>query len=150
MGWVARMRKVFYNSVKNSGANIFLLLLLFLLLSCRKDFKPVEIFPGDVCDLCKMHITDKRFSAQYILKNRTVKKFDDIGCMVESYLREKKDIAVIYVVDFKTGEWIKVQDAVFMKGFTTPMDYGFAAFKGGSGISFEELVREIQKQIEEE
>ncbi len=156
MGWITKMnKKIFHNSVKFMIGKINILsLLLFsvLFLSCRRDFKPVEILPGDVCDLCKMHITDKKFSAQYILKNRTVRKFDDIGCMVESYLKEKKDIAVIYVVDFETGEWIKVQDAVFIKGFTTPMDYGFAAFKKDkrSGINFEELVKEIQKEIEKE
>lgn len=125
---------------------------LAIILSCKRELKPVEILPGDACDLCKMHITDKKFSAQYILRDRTVRKFDDIGCMVESYIKEKDKIAVAYVVDFESGRWIKVQDAIFLKGFTTPMDYGFAAFEKGKrdGISFEDLVKIIQKQMEED
>lgn len=128
------------------------LLTLVFALGCKKGFKPVDILPGDVCSLCKMHITEKKFAAEYITKNRTVKKFDDIGCMVESYLKEKEKVAVIYVVDFETGEWIKAQDAVFVRGFTTPMNWGFAAFKKGKrdGLSFEEIVKIVEEELEKE
>lgn len=119
---------------------------------CQREVKgPIDIMPGDTCDFCKMHITEVKFAGEYILKDGRVKKFDDLGCLVLSYVKEKKNVKEIWVKDFETGEWLKAEDAVFSGGFTTPMAWGFVAFSAEKkeGMRFEELVEKIVQMRKE-
>lgn len=136
---------------------VFFLFLFSALLvqgKCPQSSGPVDILPGDVCSFCGMHITEKKFSGQYITSDGKVKKFDDIGCLVSSYIKEKDKVKKIWVADFETGEWIDSENALFSSGFTTPMHYGFVAFKKqnckGDCIPFEDLVKKIQETHSEE
>jgi copper chaperone NosL len=42
---------------------------------------PVDIDPGDMCQSCKMAISQKKYAAEFVDKDGGVFKFDDIGCM---------------------------------------------------------------------
>lgn len=138
------------------------LLLLPGLYACREkiDTGPHVIHYGeDVCERCKMIISDKRFAAQLVDQKGTALKFDDIGCMSD-YLKESggeggKPLA-IYVTDFATGEWIDAGKAFYLRNpeLRSPMGYNIAAFgsaaemdgsqfrEGGKVIGgFDELVK---------
>jgi len=86
----------------------------------------------DMCERCKMAISERKFAAQIIdPKIGKVYKFDDIGCallwMEETGLPWKEK-AVIWVTDAKNGEWINARAAKYVYGAITPMAYGFAAY----------------------
>jgi copper chaperone NosL len=66
---------------------MLVLLLLMGLTACRDkiDSGPHAVHYGeDVCERCRMIISDKRFAAQFITRNGEAKKYDDIGCMIET------------------------------------------------------------------
>jgi len=86
----------------------------------------------DMCERCKMAISERKFAAQIIdPKTYKVYKFDDIGCailwMEEEHIPWKAK-AVIWVTDAKNGKWIDARQALYVAGAITPMAYGFAAY----------------------
>lgn len=117
----------------------FLLLSIILLLtfSCGDNTKdgPDDIYYGeDICERCKMIISDKKFAAQYREKNGNTVKFDDTGCMIEHIINNENvnDGSVdIYVVDYDTGQWIDGKEAYYIwtEEIKTPMGYGIVAFR---------------------
>jgi len=124
-----------------------ILLLLFLIISCKNDSetKPIEIFYGqDICERCKMIISEKDYSAQYILPRGKEKKFDDIGCMIHYMFEENNkgdEILTIYVRDYNSKDWINGQKAfyVWSEKIMTPMGHGIVALKDSE--SAESLAR---------
>ncbi|MEQ9618833.1 MAG: nitrous oxide reductase accessory protein NosL [Deltaproteobacteria bacterium] len=114
----------------------FVLLVVILLVSCRDKAGtgPVEIHYGeDVCERCKMIISEKNFAAQYLLPRRESRKFDDLGCLVEHFRENENEItnlAAVYVVDFNSGGWTDGKKAFYLRSgdVNTPMGYGIIAF----------------------
>ena len=111
---------------------------LCLIFSCQKDsgeIKPAEMFYGeDMCDRCSMIISEKQFSAQYILPGVEVKKFDDIGCMVHYMTKDeirRDKILAVFVRDYNSKKWIRGEKSLYVasKNLKTPMGYGLAALK---------------------
>ncbi len=114
---------------------IFLIVILFFS-ACSKDteIKPAEIKYGqDVCVACSMIISEKKYSAQYILTDGKVTKFDDIGCMID-YLKQTKNeldrVPAVFVRDYNSNNWINAKNAHFFQSnkITTPMGHGIVAF----------------------
>ncbi len=137
-----------------------LLLLSFLVLSCSKEIKPEEIEPHDVCYLCKMAISQLEFASEIVTPSGEVYKFDDIGCMIEfANDKELPEGSVMFVRDFYTREWIKIENALFVKSekIQTPMNYFVVTFKtreslerfmkeyGGEEFPYEQLKLKILK-----
>ena len=107
-----------------------LLFLLLLMLSCsdRHEDGPSAIYYGeDICERCKMIISEKEFASQYILSDGKTVKFDDVGCMIH-YLHEEKPelIKSVYVTDYDSGEWLNAEKGYFIwtEDVRTPMGYG--------------------------
>ncbi|HEY6505866.1 MAG TPA: nitrous oxide reductase accessory protein NosL [Chitinophagaceae bacterium] len=108
---------------------------LLLLISCNTNPEPFQ--PGkDVCQFCKMGITDTRFGGEIITKKGKVLKFDDLHCMI-SFLKmggeAEKDIAKKVTLDFgKPNEFIDVQSATFVASpeLKSPMGSNTAGFPG--------------------
>ena len=114
---------------------IFIALILTIINGC--DSKPkgsVEKmhWDRDMCERCKMAISERKFAVEAIdvKKNRTY-KFDDIGCTVlwmnESKIPIDNNIK-LWITDAKTGKWIDGKSAIYIDGARTPMAYGFAAY----------------------
>ena len=111
--------------------------LLFSIISCKNEseIRPVKILYGqDICERCKMIISEKAYSAEYILPDGEARKFDDIGCMIHFQNEEESNrdkILAQYVRDYNTGDWIDATTAHFVwsKTIITPMGHGLAAFK---------------------
>jgi len=105
------------------------------LLRCGGAKGPVPIEAGeDLCNFCRMVITDLRFAAEIIDEKGNVYKFDDIHCMIA--LAREKDFTPektrgFFVLDYQTKEWVRAEKAFFVKGqeIWTPMAGGVVAFK---------------------
>lgn len=101
--------------------------------------QPVDIYPEeDVCETCRMLITDQRFAAEFITSKGRVKKFDDPICMIKYFdLARKlqidvapKDVVSYFVKDYFDRKWINAKDATFVKAnIVTVMGYGIACFR---------------------
>ncbi len=110
----------------------------------------------DLCARCVMVLSDRKNSVQIQTKKpQKTYKFDDLGCMAvwmrENNLDDAKDIK-IWVTDVKSGEWIDAKKAFYTSGNTTPMGYGFSAYKSKSEIdkskkiyTFDEMYKELLK-----
>lgn len=118
------------------------LLFVILFVSCRDKTPtgPVEMHYGeDVCERCKMIISEQSFAAQYLIAGGESRKFDDLGCLIE-HLRENendlKNLEAVYVVDFGSGDWIDGKKAIYFQSgdVRTPMGYGIIAFGGNDSM----------------
>lgn len=125
----------------NRCSAFLIIFITFILISCgsKRDPKPVEIYPEeDVCETCRMLITDQRFAAEFIPRKGRSKKFDDPICMIRYFDMAKKldlgitpeDVVAYYVKDYLTKEWIKAKEATFVRAdIVTVMGFGVVAFK---------------------
>lgn len=146
------------------GQRVFLLAGLLLLslvgllvVSCSSGpnlDEPPEIRYGeDTCDRCQMIINEARYAAAYVMPDGQARRFDDIGGMVAYTQEVVEDVAVFWVHDFDTEEWLKADEAFYVKGdHLTPMGFGIIAFaeqgraeswvnqEGGMIMSFADLM----------
>jgi copper chaperone NosL len=122
---------------------LLVLLVLLGLAACKDkiDTGPHVVHYGeDVCERCRMIISDKRFAAQYITTSGEARKFDDIGCMTddlkEAGERGESPLAA-YVADYGTGEWLEAGKAYFLRNgeLKSPMGYNIAAFGSDEAMS---------------
>ncbi len=107
----------------------------------------------DMCERCKMAISDRKFAVQ-IINPKTDKayKFDDIGCAILWLDEEKipwRDQAKIWITDAKTGEWIDAKEAKYTDDSITPMAFGFAAYSDKTAPKNKKLLdfKEVKKLI---
>ena len=116
--------------------SLFFILFLFVLnfSGCEKNSGGIAKihWDRDMCDRCKMAISERKFAAQIINpKTNKVYKFDDIGCAI-LWLKEEKipwaNVAKIYVTDAKSGKWLDAKSAKYADDLITPMAYGFGAY----------------------
>ena len=138
---------------------LFFLLMTILISGCdtKIDLNPKKIhWDRDMCERCKMVLSDRKFSAQAINPDNGKKYvFDDIGCVILWFKENNiswKDRAVIWVNDAKTGEWINARKAFYDALNITPMAYGFGAHAKKEDIQtdqevidFEEVTRRVIK-----
>ncbi len=112
------------------------LIVLVLAISCsdKPESGPVKIYYGeDICESCKMIISEKDFAAQYKLSTGKTVKFDDLGCMFH-YMKgeDKAQISAVYVMDYDSKQWIDGESAyyVWTDNISTPMGHGVVALRG--------------------
>ncbi len=111
-------------------------------ISCGQSDRPVDIYPEeDICETCRMLITDQRFAAEIVPKKGKSLKFDDPICMVRYFDLSRKldlgftkeDVLAYYVKDYLTKEWVPAEQAVIVKAnIVTVMGYGVCCFKDPS------------------
>ena len=109
-------------------------IVLAMLAGCgEREYEPYSIAEGvDICNTCNMIVPNDLHATQIILKDGHYFMFDDIGChynWLSSYDNER--IAVQFVRDFHTEEWIVIEEATFVYdvSFRTPMSYGILSFQ---------------------
>jgi copper chaperone NosL len=132
-----------------------------LLVACgsETDFdRPPDIVYGeDVCERCSMIINEARYAAAYVTEDGQAHLFDDIGGMVAHDAAVAGDVAVFWVHDFETEEWLRAEEAHYVKSdLMTPMGFGVIAFdgrdraeswaaeQGGMVMTFDELLNTDQ------
>jgi copper chaperone NosL len=98
--------------------------------------QPVSIEAGDVCQFCRMAISQPVFAGQFIDKDGNAFKFDDIGCMIRFLSRQegRNTVAAFFVMDYNDKRWIAAEQATYVKSdkTATPMGSGLTAFREGS------------------
>lgn len=114
---------------------LVLLIVLVLAVSCgdKPESGPAKIYYGeDICERCKMIISEKDFAAQFQYSNGKSVKFDDLGCMLH-YMSEQEQskISAVYVMDYDSKQWIDGGNAyyVWAENISTPMGHGIIALK---------------------
>lgn len=114
---------------------ILAIICLIFFFSCSDNTEegPVKVYYGEnICEKCKMIISEKNFAAQYKAPSGKAVNFDDLGCMFH-YMdtEEKETISQVYVIDYNSNQWIEGQNAyyVWADSITTPMGHGIIAFK---------------------
>ena len=119
----------FINSIRMIS---LLFLLLIVTIGCQDTNKPEPLHAEDVCENCRMAVSDIRFAAQAILKNGTRVKFDDVGCLVA--FAEKPDVKHIWVGSYDQKDWVRADFAAYVNSddITTPMNSGIVAFSSKS------------------
>jgi copper chaperone NosL len=108
---------------------------MMLLANCQEQaLEPVALSPEDMCDYCKMAISEKRYAAELIDIEGQAFKFDDIGCMTNFVRRSSPKAWAYFVMDFDERQWIRAEDAYYIRSseFTTPMNGSIVAFKNES------------------
>jgi copper chaperone NosL len=115
--------------------HLLLFVVSVLLAACQEPTaKPVDIRTEiDKCNNCKMGISDVRYAAELVDKAGTMRKFDEIGCLV-SYIKSKapqRDYRAAFAMDYDGKEWLKSDEAFYVKSeaIKTPMNGGIVAFK---------------------
>ncbi|HSG27191.1 MAG TPA: nitrous oxide reductase accessory protein NosL [Candidatus Krumholzibacterium sp.] len=102
-----------------------------LLVSCGpRGQEPEELYPEDICSLCRMAVSDPRFAAEIVSAEGEVFKFDDIGCL-ESFQEQDRDLpgAAVFVKDFESALWLPIGEATIVSTeMSTPMGSGKLAF----------------------
>jgi len=118
------------------------------------DTGPVEVkWDRDACERCRMVLSDRHHAAQVRFQPEGAKrsktlKFDDIGCAVV-WLQDKSwkdaEATQIWVTEHRQGGWIDARNAYYVKGQTTPMEYGLGAQSDEveGGLSFAEAKKHI-------
>ena len=117
----------------------------------KKDFtkEPATMhWDRDMCERCKMAISDRKFAVQAVDEKNRVYKFDDIGCLVLWHKLEHPEVKFkkIWITDAKTGKWIDAKKACYKEGFITPMGYGYGALEHGENcLRFEDVKKAIER-----
>ena len=119
---------------------LVLLAVVVLAEGCTKmgDSVPVEIYSEeDICETCRMLITDQRFASECLMRKGRAKKFDDVICMVRYFdmaatlgIAKRDDVRAYFVKDYDSKEWVEAFKAYFVKAnVVTVMGYGVVSFK---------------------
>ncbi len=122
----------------------------------KKDFTKTAAkmhWDRDMCERCKMAISDRKFAVQAVGEDGKLYRFDDIGCLILWQAKERPDLKFkkIWITDAETGEWIDAEKALYTMDALTPMGYGFAAYsrknfpKGKKPLDFAEVKKRIIK-----
>lgn len=136
---------------------IFLSTLTFLGCDGKVNLEAKKVhWDRDMCERCRMVLSDRKFSAQVLHPDSGRKYlFDDIGCVILWFQEEKIDWskrAIIWVNDAKTGAWVDARKAFYDVENITPMAYGFGAHahkediaQGQEIIDFDEVTKRVIK-----
>jgi hypothetical protein len=93
--------------------------------------KPLNIIPYKMQDAdCGMVIESLKYTSQVVAKNGYTWFFHDIGGMINWIERNQfEHKPVIWVYSLDTKEWIDGYKAYYSINESTPMQYGFGAYK---------------------
>ena len=93
---------------------------------------PPEIRYGeDICDQCRMIISEPRYAAAYVTRQSLTRRFDDIGDLLLYHARHREDVLAFWVHDYETEEWLKAPQAFYVMSpeLHTPMAHGIVALR---------------------
>jgi len=152
-------------NIERKGTKLYsfaiLLLMALFIVGCSPstnlDEPPEVLYGQDVCEECGMIINEERFAASYVTESETVRRFDDVGGMLLYDQKHQEDVALYWVHDLDTEDWIDAKEAFFVldEGLITPMGWGLAPFStqeqaenymaenGGVMSDFATLLQEI-------
>jgi nitrous oxide reductase accessory protein NosL len=108
--------------------------------SGRDEPGPPQLHLGsDVCDFCKMIISDQHFAAACIVRTPDDRfhtaMFDDIGCLLVFDQAKHDSIEHRYVTDYDSGDWLDAAQAFYIQSqdVRSPMASGIIASQTQAG-----------------
>jgi len=121
---------------------------------------PVIRYGRDVCDECRMIISEERFSAASFNSEGEAVRFDGIGCLIRYHVRHPLHAEKTWVHDYQSEKWVQADSAFFVSTQTvaTPMGSGIVAFAsqseaarfmsdhGGTSVEWNNLPALVQTQ----
>jgi copper chaperone NosL len=137
--------------------NFLVFFLPLIMISCSPKPEPIN-YGQDICELCKMNITDNKFAAEIVTKKGKVHKFDSIECLFifKNVEIEIAEIHSEWVNDFANpGELINLKNAFFLHSdvFRSPMGLNVLSFSskekrdeiknqhGGKELTYDEVFK---------
>ena len=122
--------------------------------------RPVAIdLSHDACASCRMIISSRATAAEIVAPGEEPRLFDDLGCLRKGLAAGAPPAgAVIFVADHLTGDWLRIEEAVFTEvpSLPTPMSSGLVAHRdtserdqdpaarGGRAVQWREVVGGVQ------
>ena len=101
---------------------------------CSAPGPGVIVYDSDVCEHCRMTISDPRFAAQLVTTTGKIYRFDDPGCLkdfVTSHAVAPEAVHSIWVNDFAhPGTPLRAETLLIVSSdrIRAPMNGGMAAF----------------------
>ena len=138
LGW--KDHRKWIKKFKPAGS-VVTIALLFSLSSCNTGPQPI-ITGKDMCDYCKMPISDNRLCAEIVTQKGKVYKFDDAHCIksfVQSPGFKNEKGYDVYFVDFSGNHaLIAAATAFYLKSdaLKSPMNGNIAAFSNSDSLKF--------------
>jgi len=115
----------------------------------NEEPRPVDIDPGDICQSCKMAISQKKYAAEIVDKDGTVFKFDDVGCMFR-FVRQralKDKVEAWFVMDYRTQHWLQAENATYVRSESIPSPMGSGLIALESRADAEEYSQKVHGRI---
>ena len=138
---------------------IFLLVLVFALVSCERGIKPID-YGKDECHWCQMKIMDPQFGSEVVTDKGRVYKFDSAECLLVYLNQAECEHSHLVVTDFDTPhKLIPADSATYLisENMPSPMGANLNAFysatsaqsyqseKGGELLTWQQMVSLYQK-----
>ena len=123
---------------------------LLITVACTDEKpRPVDIDPGDMCQSCKMAISQKKYAAEIVDKDGTVFKFDDLGCMLRFVgQRARKDkVEAWFVMDYRTQHWLQAENATYVRSESIPSPMGSGLIALENRVDAEEYSQRYHGRI---
>ncbi len=117
---------------KGKAKTIMVVLLFFSFFSCNgNEPKPIKL-NADICDFCKMTISNVKFATELITQKGRAYKFDDVSCMIK-YAKQNTVVLVkhFYVTNYlDENQLLAVENGFYLIGGTinAPMGGKVAVF----------------------
>lgn len=96
----------------------------------------------DTCARCRMHLTQPGLVAELRAPDGSIRKYDDIGCMIHDARaaageRAPASIPEGWIEDHAGAGWVPLREATFVRtsSVTTPMGYGILGFKDAAAAA---------------
>ena len=114
---------------------LVILLMAVTLTSCTTEPEPIN-FGKDICEHCKMVISDEKFGGELITEKGKIYKFDSAECLVD-YKKENSskldgEKTQFLVINFaKPGDFIPAKESFYLndKYYQSPMGANIVPFE---------------------
>ena len=123
---------------------------LFLISGCDSapPDGPTEVrWDKDICERCRMLLSDRKYAAQYLDTKGKYHLFDDPGEMFLTFQEKFPGDSKIklYVTDSETGKWLKARAAYYTEGHLTPMGFGYGAHEENraNSMDFDTVLKKL-------
>jgi copper chaperone NosL len=131
------------------------LAVVFLWPGRRTGPEPIA-YGRDACAECRMILSRPGFAGEVRTADGTLRKYDDVGCLLQAMLRQRGEMPEAWVEDHTDGGLVPLLTAtlVRLRKADTPMGRGIVAFadadaarhfaddRAGAIVALEDLVRD--------
>jgi len=94
----------------------------------RPPAGPLEpVWDKESCAHCGMAVSDPRYAAEIQTRDGRVLFFDDPGCLLQYEKDHHPEEQAVYFHHSREPRWMPAQATGFLKGASTPMNWGLAA-----------------------